>query len=393
MPPPARYGYGALSFASILGYPMRIVWHPVVPSPPTALAVEGGVETAAPSALVDALLEAGIPAVDEAGSPVEDAVGLLTLAAEVEHALMVQYLYASFSIVGAAPTVPEDPREKVVQVAVQEMGHLISVQNLLLGIAGPAGFHLGRDRLRTGSPDNPLPLTLEPLSRMALAKFVVAEMPADIPNPALKARVDAIRALVAQPGGGSPHRVGALYAALFWLFQPDDTPIPPMHLSVALGFRQGWHLRPEDFIDPAVIAAHEAKRSEWRANVVPGFVSMRRALLNAPPTSTNRPPSTIQLSGRVSDSPMDGGPSSPLSAGKVNGRPREAGMAGSPLVISQRRAGVRPRREPGGRAAAAAAGHGRFQVRRRGPARGQSMSPRRRALATASTLFLASSFL
>jgi hypothetical protein len=38
------------------------------------------------------------PRIADAATPKDDAIGLLKLAAEVEHALLVQYLYAASSI-------------------------------------------------------------------------------------------------------------------------------------------------------------------------------------------------------------------------------------------------------------------------------------------------------
>src|SRR5437764_736032 len=62
------------------------------------------------------------------------AVMLLHVGAEIEHALMVEYLYAGYSLGG--PGVPEPYREMVrgwqeviLGIAKEEMGHLISVQN------------------------------------------------------------------------------------------------------------------------------------------------------------------------------------------------------------------------------------------------------------------------
>src|SRR5688572_28878011 len=64
------------------------------------------------------------------------AVFLLHVAAEIEHALMVQYLYGAYSLGG--PQVPEQYRAVVrdwqtliLGIAKEEMGHLVTVQNLL----------------------------------------------------------------------------------------------------------------------------------------------------------------------------------------------------------------------------------------------------------------------
>ena len=134
-----------------------------------------------------------LPTTVDASSPKDDAVGLLRLAAEVEHALMVQYLYAAVSLAD-----DPDARQKLLAVAIQEMDHLLSLQNLLIALDGPAGIYLGRDHLRLSSVFNPLPLDFEPVGELALAKFVVVEAPE------VFGRCDAARAcaLARSAGGG-----------------------------------------------------------------------------------------------------------------------------------------------------------------------------------------------
>jgi hypothetical protein len=213
----------------------------------------------------------GTPRVEGAKSPKEDAIGLLQLAAEIEHSLMVQYLYAAASV---RPGTGVSARNKVLGVAVQEMGHLMAVQNLLLLVGGPDALHFGRDGIRAGSANNPIPLVLEPVSATALAKFIVAEMPATIGDDALRQRVEGLMKIAEKSAGTTPHRVGALYAKLFWLFQPDDRLTPPLNLvpDEEHGLFAGWHLDPKDFTGPAVIAEFQATRGEWVKSSVPRFI-------------------------------------------------------------------------------------------------------------------------
>jgi Ferritin-like len=214
-----------------------------------------------------ALESAGIPEVAGARTPREDAIGLLMLAAEVEHALMVQYLYAAQSLRGA------DARS-VVHIAVQEMGHLLTVQNLLLALTGanaegiPSSLHLGRDGLRRNSPRNPLPFTLERITHETLAKFVVIESPLVLPD-ALRVRIDALIREVVN-GGVEPNPVFALYAAIRWIFQGDDTP-DDSELSVDAGLRSGWHIGDTDFVTRQIIDRFAANLAEWHS--VPGFIA------------------------------------------------------------------------------------------------------------------------
>lgn len=108
------------------------------------------------------------------------AVFLLHVAAEVEHALMVQYLYAAWSlggpdVRGGDHDTARQEREVILGIAKEEMGHLITVQNILRLIGGP--LHLDREDYPFRSDFYPFHFTLEPASKNSLAKYVVAESP------------------------------------------------------------------------------------------------------------------------------------------------------------------------------------------------------------------------
>ncbi len=103
-------------------------------------------------------------------------VWLLHLGAALEHALMVQYLYAAYSLGGKQ--VPPQHRHKVKEwqesilaVAREEMGHLITVQNVLTFLG--AGFNLSRDQF----PWAVEWFNIEPFCMGSLACYVNAEMP------------------------------------------------------------------------------------------------------------------------------------------------------------------------------------------------------------------------
>ena len=107
-------------------------------------------------------------------------VMLLTSGAEVEHALMVQYLYAAYSINGDQPdeerrALVEGWRASILSVAREEMGHLLTVQNILVLLGAPVS--LGREMMPWDHEFYPFPFSLEPLSREALQCFIYAEMP------------------------------------------------------------------------------------------------------------------------------------------------------------------------------------------------------------------------
>lgn len=140
------------------------------------------------------------------------AVLLLHIAAEVEHALMAQYLYAAYSLGGSQ--VPARHREKVrhwqevvLGIAKEEMGHLITVQNVLRLIGGP--LNLDREDYPWGAQFYPFEFTLEPLTKDSLARYVYAEMPAGWDTE--EAREIKKRAQQGNAGQQSLHRVGELY--------------------------------------------------------------------------------------------------------------------------------------------------------------------------------------
>ena len=119
-------------------------------------------------------------------------VFLLHTAAEIEHALMVQYLYAAYSLAESnfqGPQVPPNApqlvngwRRSVLAIAREEMAHLLTIQNLLRFIGG--AINMDREDFPFLALLYPFKLHLEPLSKSSLAKYVAAEMPAnpDIPD-------------------------------------------------------------------------------------------------------------------------------------------------------------------------------------------------------------------
>ena len=111
------------------------------------------------------------PAHDPRLAPRDEAIFLLHTAAEVEHALMVQYLYASWSAMLDQPAWAE----VILGVAKQEMGHLITVENILRALRAPLNFDREDYPFRSGL--YPFHFSLEPLSRASLARYVIAEMP------------------------------------------------------------------------------------------------------------------------------------------------------------------------------------------------------------------------
>ncbi|HEV7808534.1 MAG TPA: ferritin-like domain-containing protein [Solirubrobacteraceae bacterium] len=149
---------------------------------------------------------------------------LLHIAAEIEHALMVEYLFAAYSLGG--PDVPESLRPKVREwqevilgIAKEEMGHLVTVQNVLTAIGAP--MNLDREDYPFGSPFYPFRFSLEALSLGSLAAFVVAESPPDWEGD----EADEIRARAADDEGADVIPVEVLYTAIIKLLA-DEHLIP-----------------------------------------------------------------------------------------------------------------------------------------------------------------------
>jgi hypothetical protein len=179
--------------------------------------------TAAPA---EAAVEAARPMHDPLLHPRDEAVFLLTAAAEVEHALMVQYLYAAYSVrvAGGSQTQLKRIQDLLFQVAREEMGHLATVQNLLHLVGGPLNFN--REHSPYASEIYPFRFKLEPLTLDSLAKYVIAESPAVLPDRVPdedEALLERLREDAKRSNDGRPVRhVGLIFARLKRLFDGGD---------------------------------------------------------------------------------------------------------------------------------------------------------------------------
>jgi hypothetical protein len=208
------------------------------------------------------LAKVGVPLVEGVVSAKQYALDLLMLAAEVEHALMVQYLYAANSII-IEDGAEENYHRKIVNVAIQEMGHFATVQNLLLLVGGPDAVYVHRDVHRGQSDKDPIPFVLEPLTLTVLAKYVAAEMPAE-PPAALAAQVEKLVDLAQQDAGVAPHRVGAIYTVLEWLFMDKEDAVRLMNLTAFFPELDGFgHLTDADLQPADQFEPYQAFKEEW----------------------------------------------------------------------------------------------------------------------------------
>jgi hypothetical protein len=157
-------------------------------------------------------------------------VMLLHIAAEIEHGLMVQYLYAAYSLGG--DQIPTGQRamvqcwkDSILAIAKEEMGHLLTVQNVLTLLGAPV--NLDRDAFPWDIPYYPFPFHLEPLTLDSLSRYIYAEMPPNLdPTTAAKKPgalqhckapakdVGRIVERVLHKYHGRLHPVGAIYEAI-----------------------------------------------------------------------------------------------------------------------------------------------------------------------------------
>jgi Ferritin-like len=223
-------------------------------------------------------------------SPSDKAEILLESAAEIEHALMVQYLYAAYSlrssaevtdpaqitVLGDEPDDPDDPGDSwplvIKEVAREEMGHLMTVQNLLLALGLPP--NLEREDFPPRKDLYPFALHLEPLTQRSLAKYVVAEAPSDAIG------IDDILELALSTGKSRINHVGVLYALLGVVFatpeqiqegrtsgDPWDAMVSTFaDLAYAQADAEHWHLPDSAF--GTADGAPQAEPNDWAVSGV-----------------------------------------------------------------------------------------------------------------------------
>ena len=115
----------------------------------------------------------------------EQLIYLLTEAAEIEHGLMCSYLYAGWSlkqstdesVTPAQLDAIDRWRKEIRSVAMEEMAHLASVNNLLMSIGSPPHFRRQNIPVPAGYHPASLVIRLAPLTRDTLAHFVYLERP------------------------------------------------------------------------------------------------------------------------------------------------------------------------------------------------------------------------
>lgn len=113
----------------------------------------------------------------------EHLIHVLTEAAEVEHNLLCAYLYAAFSLkradeAGLTPgqgEAVERWRKTILSVALEEMAHLASVNNLLIAIGGAPHFDRPNLPASPGYASASVVVRLTPFNRATLDHFIFLE--------------------------------------------------------------------------------------------------------------------------------------------------------------------------------------------------------------------------
>jgi hypothetical protein len=160
------------------------------------------------------------------GDPLFELVRLLHEASEIEHALMVQYLFAAFSVKESFRDVlvgpPQESSSDLLGVAIQEMQHLHEVNLMLMKIG--AAPNLIRQDFPYEAEIYPFAFNLEPLSRTSVAKYVWTEAP---PNEEFLEQLKPVL------GDARVNHLGSLYADIIGLTQGviEDPPSPDLDLS------------------------------------------------------------------------------------------------------------------------------------------------------------------
>lgn len=176
--------------------------------------------------------------------PYLELLRLLREAAEIEHALMLQYLYCAFSLRESFSTLAgfgAATADNMIGVAIQEMQHLGAVNRLLVALGSCP--HLDRQDFPYEPDIYPFAFQLEPLSKVALAKYVFTEAPADAFDLALAhdaAELEFRSSVVTLLGAGNKtNQVGSLYRSVLGLLsEVTDMPDAPFTAEESARWRE-----------------------------------------------------------------------------------------------------------------------------------------------------------
>jgi uncharacterized protein with NAD-binding domain and iron-sulfur cluster/nitrite reductase/ring-hydroxylating ferredoxin subunit len=164
----------------------------------------------------------------ECADPRQELLRLLHEACQVEHSLMLQYLYAAFSVKPRYARLLVGPtaagHDALLGVAIEEMFHLRDVNRILVELGGQPSLMHQDFPYEPGI--YPFPMTLEPLSRASVARYVFAEAPRGalaVGNAAAEPDENFARAILELLPHEQPlNHVGSLYRTVLALFDELD---------------------------------------------------------------------------------------------------------------------------------------------------------------------------
>lgn len=167
-------------------------------------------------------------------SPRLELIRLLKEITEVEHSLMLQYLYAGFSIKPEFATLAGDGRAdstSFIGVAVQEMQHLGSINKLL--VAWGASPYMEVQDFPFEVDIYPFQLQLESLSRRSVAKYTYCEASADAltAGKGVENKQFLTELQDTLQGEGRINHVGSVYAIVIGLMEELRTSDPKLQLD------------------------------------------------------------------------------------------------------------------------------------------------------------------
>jgi CDGSH-type Zn-finger protein/uncharacterized Fe-S cluster protein YjdI len=120
----------------------------------------------------------------------EELIHRLYEAAELEHNLMCTYLYAAFSLKDADDGLLAEEaaatarwRRTILEVAIEEMGHLCAVWNITCALGGAPRFGRGNFPLDPGYLPAGVVVKLAPFNEAVLQHFIYLERPKDSAEP------------------------------------------------------------------------------------------------------------------------------------------------------------------------------------------------------------------
>ncbi len=169
---------------------------------------------------------------------------LLREGAEIEHALMLQYLFCAFSLrepYGDLAGYGSATADNMIGVAIQEMQHLGAVNRLLVALGSCP--HLDRQDFPYEPDIYPFVFELEPLSKSALAKYVYVEAPSNAFDISL-AKSDEDENFIKSVLGEfvtprKPNHIGSLYRSILdMLSEVADLPDAPLTKDQAAQWRE-----------------------------------------------------------------------------------------------------------------------------------------------------------